>query len=74
MALHVTSYAKGLATAGLGALERLLASVRVAVDAETARPAESLVAGLADVAILALWEQVARGRVEVVVVLPRDGS
>ena len=73
MAFHVAAYAKGLATAGLGALERLLASVRVAVNAETARPAESLVAGLADVAILTLREKVARDRVEVVVVLPRDG-
>jgi len=54
--LHVAAYAEGLAAAGLGALEGLLSRVGVAVNAETARTAESLVAGLADVPILALRE------------------
>lgn len=72
--LHVAANAECLAAARLRALERLLASVRVAVDAETARAAEGLVAGLADVTVLALGEEVTRSRVEIVVVLPRDCS
>ena len=44
MPLHVAPYAKRLATAGVGTLERLLPAVRVAVDAEAARSAEGLVA------------------------------
>lgn len=63
MTLHVASYTKGLATASLRALERLLTGVRVAMNAETARPAESLVASLADIAIRALREQVTRSRI-----------
>jgi len=72
--LHITAYTECLATARLGALEGLLARVRVAVDAQTAGTAKGLVAGLADVAVLACWELMARRRVEIVVVLPRDGA
>ena len=56
MALHVASHAERLAAAREGALERLLARVRVAVDPERAGPREGLVARLADVPILALGE------------------
>lgn len=69
VSLHVAANAKGLATAGVGALEGLFASVRVAVDSEAAWPTESLVASRADVAILALGEQGHLRRVKVVVVV-----
>ena len=53
------------------ALERLLASMGVAVNAKGARPAECFVASLADVAILRLRESsLSTGR-DVVMVLPR---
>jgi hypothetical protein len=68
--LHVAPHAEGLAAAGLRALEGLLAGVGVAVDAKAAGSAEGLVARLADVPVLALGEELARCRVEVVVVLP----
>jgi hypothetical protein len=68
--LHVAAYTECLATTRLGALEGLLTSVRVAMDAQTAWAAESLVAGLADVPVLACWELVPRRRVEIVMVLP----
>lgn len=70
VALHVTPHAEGLAATGLGALEGLLASVGVAVDAQAAGSAEGLVASLADVPVLALGKELARCRVQVVVVLP----
>lgn len=56
VSLHVASHAEGLATSCLWTLVRLLASVAVAVDAQTAWPREGLVAGGTDVAILGLGE------------------
>lgn len=61
VALHVASDTEGLSTPSLGALEGLFTSVGVAVNAETAGATECLVAGGANVAILALREEVARG-------------
>lgn len=57
VALHVAAHAESLAAAGVRALERLLASVRVAVYPQGARAGECLVAGLADVAVLGLRER-----------------
>lgn len=74
VSLHVASYAEGLAAAGMWALEWLLTGVRVAVDAKRARTGESLVACLADVAILRLREGGSGGRRNVVMVLPGVGS
>lgn len=74
MSLHVTSYTEGFAATGVGALEGLLAGVRMAVNAQGARPRESLVACLADVAILGLRERCGRRRGNVVVVLPGVGT
>lgn len=54
--LHVATDAEGLLASGVGALERLLARVGVAVDAQGAGPREGLVARLADVAVLRLRE------------------
>lgn len=71
--LHVAADAEGLSTPGVRALEWLLASVRVAVNSKAARPAEGLVARLADVPILALWVRRPVRGVEVVVVLPGVG-
>ena len=70
VALHVAPDAEGLAAAGERALEGLLARVGVAVDAQRAGPREGLVAGLADVAVLALREGRRRRGGDVVVVLP----
>jgi len=56
VALHVAADTKSLATPGVRALEGLLAGVRVAVDPQRAGPGEGLVAGLADVPVLALRE------------------
>ena len=71
MALHVAPDAEGLSAAGVGALERLLAGVRVAVNPQRARPRERLVARLAHVPVLRLRECRRRRRRDVVVVLPR---
>lgn len=72
--LHVAAHAEGFATTGLRALERLLPGVRVAVDAQAAGAAESLVASRADVAVLSLRVEVTGSRVEVVVMRPADGT
>lgn len=74
VSLHVASHAKGFATAGDGALERLLARVGVAVDAERAGPGKSLVASRADVSVLALGIRRRCRRGDVVVVLPWVGT
>lgn len=74
MPLHVTPDTEGLAAAGVGALERFLARVGVAVDAQRAGARECLVACLADVAILGLREGRGRRGRNVVVVLPRVGA
>ena len=74
VSLHVAADAKGFAAAGVRALEGLLARVGVAVDAEPAGPGEGLVAGLADVPVLALGEGRRRRGRDVVVVLPRVGA
>jgi hypothetical protein len=70
VALHVAPDAKGLAAASVRALEGLLASVRMAVDAQAAGPAEGLITGLANVSVLGGREGDPVGRVEVVVMLP----
>jgi hypothetical protein len=75
MALHVAANTEGLAASRVRALEGLLAGVGVAVDAKAARAAKGLVAGLADVAVLALREGPSMRRVHiVVVVLPWVGA
>ena len=56
VALHVAADAEGLPAAGMWALERFLAGVRVAVDPQRTRPRECLVAGLTDVPVLRLRE------------------
>lgn len=56
MALHVASHAEGLATSCLRTFVRLFTGVTVAVNAQTARPREGLVAGGANVPILRLRE------------------
>lgn len=60
MALHVAPDAKGLSATWERALEWLGTRVRMAVDAEGTGTRECLVAGLADVAILALGERCRR--------------
>lgn len=70
MALHVTAHRKGLSAASMCTPERLLAGVRVGVDAERRRARESLVACAADIAIMVLLVGSCSGRREVVVVLP----
>lgn len=74
VALHVAAYAESFSTASLRALERLLASVGVAVNAQAAGATEGLVARRADVAVLRLRVEMPRGGVKVVVVRPADGS
>lgn len=76
VALHVASYAEGLAAAGVSAAEWLLAGVAVRVDAQAGRSGEGLVASSADVPIVVLLVGCRAGRREVVVVLPgrSDGS
>ena len=71
VALHVASDAEGLAAPRVRALERLLARVRVAVNAQRAGSGEGLVARLADVSVLGLRERSSGRRRDVVVVLPR---
>lgn len=70
VSLHIASNAEGFATAGDGALERLLARVGVAVDAERAGSGKGLVASRADVSVLALGIRRRRRRGDVVMVLP----
>ena len=74
MTLHIAAYAESLATPGLGTLEGLLAGMRVTVNAEAAGPAESLIAGGADVTILALSVGVPRRGIQVMMMLPSDGA
>ena len=52
MAFHVTPDTERLSTTQLCALERLLSSMAVVVNLETARPRECLVARRADITIL----------------------
>lgn len=74
MSFHVASHAEGFTAASVGALERLLAGVRVAVDAQGTGTGERFVACLANVAILGLRERrCGRGR-DVMVVLPWVGT
>jgi len=74
VSLHVAPDGEGLAATRVRALERLLARVGVAVDPEGAGSREGLVAGLANVPILALRERGGRLGRDVVVVLPRVGA
>lgn len=71
VALHVAANAEGFAASGVGALEGLLPSVGMTVNAQRAWARKGLVAGLADVAVLGLRERGCRRRRNVVVVLPR---
>ena len=70
MALHIAPHAKGLSTTGVGALVRLFARMRVAMDAQTARSTEGFVASRANVSILTLRIGHAVHRIQIVVVLP----
>lgn len=70
MPLHVAPYTEGLAAASMGALERFLPRVGVAVDPETAWSAKCLVAGLAYVSVLALGIARPSSRVQIMMVLP----
>ena len=54
VALHITAHAESLSTSRVRALERLLAGVRMTVDFQARRSRKSLVARLADVAVLGL--------------------
>lgn len=74
VSLHVASNTERLAASSVRALEGLLTSVRVAVDAQAAGPAEGLITSLADVSILGGREWDPVGRVEIVVVLPDIAS
>lgn len=70
VSLHVAAHAESLAAPGMGALERLLAGMRVAVDLQTGRPGECFVARWANVAFLRLRESRVCRWTDVVVVLP----
>lgn len=72
--LHVAANTEGLATSGVRALERLLASVGVAVDAQRAWAGKCFVAGLAYIAVLRLREGRGGRWRDIVVVLPWTGS
>jgi hypothetical protein len=71
---HVAAYAESFATSRLRALVGLLARVTMAVNAQTARPREGLVAGGADVAVLRLGKLRLAGGANVVMVLPWVGA
>lgn len=70
VSFHIASNTKGLSTAWLGALVRLLARVAMTVDAKATWPRESLVAGRADVAVLRLGKLRLAGSADVMMVLP----
>ena len=67
--LHVASHAESFTAPFVGAQERLLARVRVAVDPQTGWSRKSLVAQLTDVPILRRAGKVGRGRRRDVVVM-----
>lgn len=72
--LHVAAHGEGLAAAGVGAAEGLLARVGVGVDAERRRAGEGLVAGAADIPVMVLLVRGGAGWREVVMVLPGRGD
>jgi hypothetical protein len=74
MALHVTPHGEGLATARMGTPERLLAGMRVAVNAQRGRTGEGLVACATDIPVVVLLVRCCGGGGEVVVVLPCRGD
>lgn len=74
MALHVAANTEGFAASLMRALEGLLAGVGVRVDAQAGGPRESLVTGLADIAVLGLREGGCGGGRDVVVMLPWVGA
>jgi hypothetical protein len=74
VALHIASYTKGFAAPGMWALEGLLSGVGVTVDSQRGRSGEGLVAGLADVSVLALGERSGGRWGDIVVVLPWVGT
>ena len=71
VSLHVAADAERLPASLVWALEWFLACMRVTVDAQAGRSGESLVACLADVAILRLRKGCCRRGRDVVVMLPR---
>lgn len=73
MPLHVTPHTERLPAPGAGALERLLARMRVCVNLQTRGAGEGFCASLADVAVLRLREGGCGGGVDVMVVLPEFG-
>lgn len=74
VSLHIRAHRKCLATARLWALVRLLASVAMAVNAQTAWSREGLVASGANVAILGLRKRRLAGSADVMMVLPWVGA
>lgn len=74
MALHITAHREGLPTPGMRTPERLLARMRVRVDAQRRRPRERLVARPADVPVMVLLVRRRAGGREIVVVLPGRGD
>jgi hypothetical protein len=74
MTLHVAAHAEGLSAALVRTLEGLLAGVRMRMDAQAGRSRKCFIAGLANIAILRLWERsCGRGR-DIVMVLPWVGA
>lgn len=71
MAFHVAAHGECLATAGMCAVEWLLAGVGVGVDAQAGRPREGLVTGAADISVMILLIRRSTGGREVVVMLMR---
>lgn len=74
MALHIAAHRECLAAPGVRASERLLARMRVRVDAQRRRPRERLVARPADIPVMVLLVRRRAGGREVVVVLPGWGD
>lgn len=55
VALHITAYTEGLATAWTRATEWLFTGVAVRVNAEAGRSGEGLIAGAADIPVMVEW-------------------
>ena len=71
VSLHVAPDAECFTTTRMRTFKRLLSSVAVAMDFETAGPREGFMTRRADVPVLRLWVGRMTGRINVVVVLPR---
>ena len=69
VSFHIAPHAEGLSAAFVGTLEWLLPRMRMAVNAKTRRPGESLVARGAAVSVLGLASKVRRGRLRNIMVM-----